>query len=123
MAKILLVDDDPMVRETIQHILVAEDHAVTTAEDGRRAVEVFKHAKFDLVITDIIMPEKDGIEIITELRRLQPGVRILAISGGGRIGNTDFLRIAERLGASATIAKPFDPDELIEKIADCLRKE
>jgi len=67
------------------------------------------------------MPEKDGIEIITELRRTRPGVRILAISGGGRIGNTDFLRIAERLGAAGAVAKPFDPDELAEKIASCLK--
>jgi CheY-like chemotaxis protein len=121
MAKILLVDDDPMVRETVRQILIADDHLVTLAEDGRKAVEIFRNAEFDLVITDIIMPEKDGIEIITELRRTRPAVRILAISGGGRMGNTDFLRIAERLGATAAVAKPFDPDELIEKVASCLK--
>src|SRR5271168_11654 len=109
MAQILLVDDDPMVRETIQHILLAEDHEVTTAEDGREAVDRFAATNFDLVVTDIIMPEKDGIEIIKEMRQQRSDIRILAVSGGGRIGNTDFLRIAEKLGAYAIIAKPFDP--------------
>src|SRR5262249_42406548 len=122
MAQILLVDDDPMVRETIRHILTAEEHEVTIAQDGRKAIEAFGKTRFDLVVTDIIMPEKDGIEVITELRHLQPDVRILAISGGGRIGNTDFLRIAEKLGAFAVIAKPFDPDEFVERISVCLKR-
>jgi two-component system chemotaxis response regulator CheY len=122
MAQILLVDDDAMVRETIRHILVAEDHDVASAQDGREAVEQFAAGNFDLVVTDIIMPEKDGIEIIKEFRQLRPDIRILAISGGGRIGNTDFLRIAEKLGAYAIIAKPFDPDEFVEKVNFCLKR-
>jgi CheY-like chemotaxis protein len=120
MQKILVIDDNAVVRNTIVQILESEGYRVVSAEDGRRGLTAFRHERPDLVITDIIMPEKDGIEIITELRRMRPEVRILAISGGGRIGNTDFLRIAERLGAAGAVAKPFDPDELIEKIATCL---
>ena len=123
MARILLVDDDPMVRETIRHILAAEAHEVTIAQDGRVALNLFEKSAFDLVVTDIIMPERDGIEVITEMRQRQPDVRILAISGGGRIGNTDFLKIAGKLGAHAVIAKPFDPDEFVEKVAACLKRD
>jgi DNA-binding response OmpR family regulator len=121
MARILLVDDDAIVRETIQYVLLAEPHDVAVAQDGRTALDLFRQSFFDLVITDIIMPEKDGIEIIREMREMRGTIRILAISGGGRIGNTDFLRIAEKLGADAVVAKPFDPDDLIERIDFCLR--
>src|ERR1700686_4301707 len=114
MARILLVDDDPMVRETIRHILVADAHDVAIAPDGKTALELFRKSYFDLVVTDIIMPEKDGIEVIKEMREMRGTARILAISGGGRIGNTDFLKIAEKLGADAVVAKPFDPDDFIE---------
>src|SRR5882724_6422130 len=100
MARILLIDDDPMVRHTIRHILIAEGHDVTIAQEGKTALELFRSSFFDLVVTDIIMPEKDGIEIIKEMRGMRGTVRILAISGGGRIGNTDFLKIAEKLGAN-----------------------
>ena len=120
MAMILLVDDDVMVRETVKHILLSAAHDVVIAQDGKRALEIFSKSRFDLVITDIIMPEKDGIEVIAEMRRLKPEVRILAISGGGRIGNTDFLQIAEKIGAAATIAKPFDPDDFLVKVDQCL---
>jgi len=121
MARILLIDDDPMVRHTIRHILIAEGHDVTIAQEGKTALELFRSSFFDLVVTDIIMPEKDGIEIIKEMRGMRGTVRILAISGGGRIGNTDFLKIAEKLGADAVIAKPFDPDDLIQRIDFCLQ--
>ena len=117
---ILLVDDDVMVRETVKHILLSAAHDVVLAQDGKRALEAFAKSRFDLVVTDIIMPEKDGIEVIAEMRRLKPQVRILAISGGGRIGNTDFLQIAEKIGAAATIAKPFDPDDFLVKVDQCL---
>jgi DNA-binding response OmpR family regulator len=123
MPMILIVDDDPMVRETIKHILISEDYEVAIAQDGRQAVDVFRKSPVDLVVTDIIMPEKDGIEVIKEIRALQQDVRVLAISGGGRIGNTDFLKIAEKLGAFAVLAKPFDPDEFIEKVKFCLKRD
>jgi DNA-binding response OmpR family regulator len=120
MALILLIDDDVMVRETVKQILMSGAHDVIIAQDGRKGMEIFRKSRFDLVITDIIMPEKDGIEVIAEMRSQRPDVKILAVSGGGRIGNTDFLQIAGKLGANAVIAKPFDPDEFAAKVESCL---
>jgi DNA-binding NtrC family response regulator len=120
MSKILVIDDDVIVRETLVQILEDRGYAVITAEDGKRGVAAFRRDKPALVITDIIMPEQEGIQTITELRRLDPAVRIIAISGGGRIGNTDFLKIAQHLGAADVVAKPFDPDDLVERVGRCL---
>jgi CheY-like chemotaxis protein len=120
MAKILVIDDDAMVRETITQILEDLGHRVMIAEDGRSGVAAFRAERPDLVITDIIMLEQEGIQTITEIRGLSPETQIIAISGGGRIGNTDFLRIARHIGANDVIAKPFDPDDLATRVATCL---
>jgi CheY-like chemotaxis protein len=120
MAKILVIDDDVVVRETLMLILEDKGYEVVSAEDGERGLSVFRSEAPDLVITDIIMPEKEGIQTIREIRALRPLAKIVAISGGGRIGNTDFLRIAQQLGAVDVISKPFDPDEFVERIDRCL---
>jgi DNA-binding NtrC family response regulator len=120
MTKILVIDDDVIVRETIIQILEDRGYEVISAEDGKRGVASFISEKPDLVITDIIMPEKEGIQTITEIRRERPDAKVIAISGGGRIGNTDFLKIAQKLGASDVIAKPFDPDDFLNRVSRCL---
>jgi two-component system chemotaxis response regulator CheY len=120
MAKILVIDDDVVVRETLVLILEDKGYEVVSAEDGQRGLSAFRSEAPDLVITDIIMPEKEGIQTIREIRALRPQAKIVAISGGGRIGNTDFLRIAQQLGAADIISKPFDPDEFVERIGRCL---
>jgi CheY-like chemotaxis protein len=120
MAKILVIDDDDVVRETIVQMLEENGHAVISAEDGRRGVIAYLAERPDLVVTDIIMPEKEGIQTIMEIRAERPNAKIIAMSGGGRIGNTDFLKIARQLGASDVIAKPFDPDDFIRRVARCL---
>jgi DNA-binding NtrC family response regulator len=120
MAKILVIDDDVIVRETIVQILEDGGHQVVSAEDGKRGMAAFRSEHPDLVITDIIMPEQEGIQTITEIRGVQPNAKIIAISGGGRIGNTDFLKIARHLGAFDAIAKPFDPDDLLSRVGRCL---
>jgi DNA-binding NtrC family response regulator len=81
---------------------------------------VFRGWQPDLVITDIIMPDQEGIQTITEIRAAKPDAKIIAISGGGRIGNTDFLQIARQLGAMDVVAKPFDPDFLLAVVENCL---
>jgi CheY-like chemotaxis protein len=120
MTKILVIDDDAIVRETIIQILEDGGYEVVSAEDGKRGLASFRGEKPDLVITDIIMPEKEGIQTITEIRHDRPDAKVIAISGGGRIGNTDFLKIAQKLGASDVIAKPFDPDDFLNRVSRCL---
>ena len=122
MHKILVIDDNVVVRNTIIQMLESEGYEVVSAEDGRRGLSVFRSEKTDLVITDIIMPEKEGIETIRDIRGEAPDTKIIAISGGGRMGNTDFLKIARQLGASDVIAKPLDPDHFISVVRDRLAK-
>jgi CheY-like chemotaxis protein len=120
MHKILVIDDNVVVRNTIVQLLEGEGYEVVSAEDGRRGLNVFRAERPDLVITDIIMPEKEGIETIRDIRETSPNAKIIAISGGGRIGNTDFLRIARQLGASDVISKPLDPDHFIAIVRERL---
>jgi two-component system chemotaxis response regulator CheY len=120
MTKILVIDDDALVRKTIVHLLEEAGYVVPSAEDGVRGMAMFRSEQPDLVITDIIMPEQEGIQTIAEMRKAKPDAKIIAISGGGRIGNTDFLKIARVLGAMDVISKPFDPDELLTIVRDCL---
>jgi DNA-binding NtrC family response regulator len=120
MAKILVIDDDTIVRLTIVHLLEEAGHLVLWAVDGLQGMAVFRGWHPDLVITDIIMPEQEGIQTIAEMRKAKPDAKIIATSGGGRIGNTDFLKIAKVTGAMAVIPKPFDMDELLALVRDCL---
>ena len=121
MAKILVIDDNRLVRDTVQMVLTAAGYEVIVAAEGRQGVKSFALAQPDLVITDIIMPEKDGIEVVTELRRMNPAIPIIAISGNDSMGMRDlFLTSAHKLGAQRTLTKPFDPDELIDVVSELL---
>jgi DNA-binding response OmpR family regulator len=118
--KILLIDDDLVVRTAMVQFLADLGYEVVVADDGERGLRLFRSEKPDLVITDIIMPEKEGIQTIVEMRREQPSTKIIAISGGGRIGNADFLKVARSMGANDVIAKPVDPDDFAARIKRCL---
>jgi len=120
MVKCLIIDDDSLVRNTIVRILERKGHQVVTACDGRVGLKLFQQERPDVVVTDIIMPDKEGIETIREIRNLAPNAKIIAISGGARVGNVDFLAMAAKLGASETLCKPFDPDDLVTCINRCL---
>src|ERR1700682_5091432 len=120
MTKILVIDDDAIVRKTIVQLLEDDGYQVVSADDGRRGMALFRSAQPDLVITDIIMPEQEGIQTITEMRKAKPDAKIIVISGSGSIGNIDFLRIAQHLGAFDAVAKPFDRDDLLKRVRDCL---
>jgi CheY-like chemotaxis protein len=113
LPRILLIDDEAPVLHTLQMLLEESGYAVTVARNGKDGVTAFRTVRPDLVLTDIIMPDQEGIETIMQIRRDSPDARIIAMSGGGRIGNSDFLAIASALGANATIAKPFDVDDLL----------
>jgi two-component system, chemotaxis family, chemotaxis protein CheY len=118
--KILVIEDNVIVRNTMSRILEAAGYTVVMANDGLQGVESFRKEHPDLVISDIIMPEQEGIATIRQIIGEKPDAKIIAISGGGRIGNTDFLQIAKKMGATDAIAKPFDPDDLLDRIATCL---
>ncbi|MGE4219828.1 MAG: response regulator [Alphaproteobacteria bacterium] len=109
---ILLIDDDPPVRVTVEAMLGRLGHRVTTAGNGVEGIQKLREIVPDVVLTDIIMPEKEGIETIMEIRRSHREIKIIAMSGGGPTRNLDFLRFAERLGAHAVLAKPFGLDDL-----------
>jgi YesN/AraC family two-component response regulator len=97
-----------------------EGFEITAANDGQAGLKAFRQNPADLVITDIIMPEKEGIECIKELKRDYPEVRIIAISGGGRIGPFDYLDLAEKFGANRTFKKPFEWPEMLDAIHELL---
>jgi len=120
MARILLIEDEPGVRETLAAALESKGHIAVVASNGREGLEKYRADAFDLVVTDIIMPEKEGIETIKELRALNPDVKVVAISGGGRTGNMDFLKIAKGLGALQTITKPIRLKAFHDIINSCL---
>lgn len=120
MAKILLVDDQPLVLETLAKAASDRGHVVVTAVNGLKAMDAFHKEKFDLVVTDIIMPEQEGISLIMELRREAPEIKIIAISGGGRTGNVEFLKMAEKLGANETIRKPVRLNDFQAALDRCL---
>ncbi len=120
MSKVLVIDDDLLVRETIVRILERKGYQTLMAADGRRGLSAFSSEQPDLVITDIIMPDKEGLETIREIRLERPDAKIIAISGGGRIANLDFLEFAGKFGACEVMAKPFDPADLLETVARCL---
>jgi CheY-like chemotaxis protein len=120
MARILVIDDDASVRMVVREMLNRAGHKVAEAADGQLGVARYHMLRPDLVLTDIIMPNQEGIETIMQLRRLDPPARIIAMSGGGRTGNTDFLAMAKKLGAAGTIAKPFRAKELTDIVASVL---
>ena len=124
MARILVVDDEKPARFTIRDILESAGHEVDEATNGNEAISSQSANPFDLIIIDIIMPEKDGAGATIELKRNYPDLKIIAISGGGRTKNLDCLKLAPELadefGADRILAKPFSEDELLERVNDCL---
>jgi DNA-binding NtrC family response regulator len=119
----LVVDDEAPVRLLIRAVLAADGHEVVEAVKGEQAMTHLSRRRFDVAITDIFMAEKDGYELILEARRLYPGLRVIAVSGGGTFIATedwDPLRIAARMGADETLAKPFNRTALRQAVARCL---
>ena len=123
MSKILLADDDHQVRDMLKLTLQRAGHEVLEAEDGVQAVQKYTPGAVDLVITDIVMPEKEGIETIMELRSIDPLVKIIAISGGGRINPDDYLNWARRFGVKHTFTKPVNREQLLEAINELMGTE
>lgn len=119
-ARILVIDDDDLIRSMLTQMLGAAGYDVITAANGDIGIKLFREQPADLIITDIIMPEKEGWETIMELRRDFPNVKIIAISGGGRQGPYSYLMLAKRFGAERIFTKPLKRDELLKAISELL---
>lgn len=120
MAKILIIDDDPLILDMLRQTLEREGYDVYTASDGELGIEKFQRDPTDIIITDLVMPIKEGIETIVELRHQYPDVKIIAISGGGRTPPQEYLALAKGLGAEAAFTKPIPRDQLLLTIKKML---
>lgn len=120
MARVLIIDDEDQAREMLRQWLERSGYEVAEAENGDVGVRLFRENPADLIITDILMPEKEGLETIIDLRREKPDVKIIAISGGGKYCSQDYLEVAEKFGANHSFAKPVDLHELLECIRELL---
>lgn len=122
MTRVLVVDDDDLVRQTFATALRRAGFEILEARDGDDGLRAYAEAggQIDLVILDIIMPNREGIETLIELRKIDRDVRVIAISGGGRTRNFDLLDLAQRFGASLILSKPIRPSQLVEKVRETL---
>ena len=120
MPRILIIDDDEQFRTMLQITLKQEGYEVHATGDALKGIRSIEETPFDLVVTDIIMPGKDGIETITELRRQYPRVRIIAMSGGGRINPADYLNMAKMLGAAHTFTKPLAMPDFLAAVRNLI---
>ncbi len=120
MAHILIIDDDPNVRLMLRRMLEHQGYTITEASDGIEGIKRFHENKFDLIITDLIMPDKEGIETINELKKEDPAIKIIAMSGGGRCKPDSHLTTAKLLGADAIFEKPFIKERLLSVIRELI---
>lgn len=116
MARILVIEDDAPVREVIRRMLQNENHDVLEASDGSEGIEIFRREKPDLIILDILMPVKEGLETTKEIRRISQDVKIIAISGGGAVKPGFYLDLAKKLGADHAFEKPFTWKQMLESV-------
>ncbi len=116
MAGIMIVEDDVELREMLRMTFENRKYIVITAGDGREALAKFRPSVVDLVITDLLMPEEDGLMVMMKIREIKPETRFIAISGGGKAGPGSYLKIAGKLGADMVISKPFHPSELVQSV-------
>lgn len=118
--KILIIDDEPLIRHMVARVLERAGYPTVSAANGAQGLTSFRGERPMLVITDLIMPEREGIETIRHIRREQPELPIIAMSGSTRAGGADFLGMAQELGATGVLRKPFDPLDLLNCVRRCL---
>lgn len=123
MRRILVIDDEDQPRRILREVLEQAGYEVVEARDGQEGLQRYHAAPTDLIITDILMPGKEGLETIMEFRREVPGIKIIAISGGGQMGNLTFLDVARRLGARYTFQKPFELRAILEAVREALESQ
>ena len=121
MARILIIDDEPQIRSMLKLMLERDGYEVVEAPDGVEGINVYRQNPADLIITDLIMPNKDGIGMIIELKKEFPDVKIIAMSGGGLNKPEGYLKGAKKLGAARTLTKPIDREEMLKAVKDILK--
>ena len=123
MSTILIIDDDDAILGFLKERLLDEGFNVLTASDGKEGMNLFNSNQVDLVITDIIMPDKDGFETILELKKICPNIKIIAMSGGGHGNPKYYLDTARSSGVQYTFEKPFKTSALVEAVHELLKEE
>jgi len=123
MARILIIDDDEMMNGMIVQLLSEAGYETESATDGNLGLRLLRDNAFDLIVTDIIMPEKEGLETIAAIRKDNKGVPIIAISGGGKLGPEHYLHMAKHFGADYAFQKPFYRDPFLAAVRECLAGE
>ena len=121
MALILIIDDEPQIRSMLKLMLERDGYEVAEAPDGIEGIRVFRQNPAELIITDLIMPNKDGIGLIIDLKKEFPNLKIIAMSGGGLNKPEGYLKGAKKLGAACTLTKPIDRGEMLRAIKDVLK--
>lgn len=116
MQKILIIDDEPHILLMLKKMLERAGFEIDMASNGNEGLELFRKSPTDMVITDIIMPEKEGLETIREMKRMRPELKIIAMSGGGKVSAENYLEIAKIFGASRVISKPFTQKDMVSAV-------
>ena len=122
MARILIIDDEPQIRSMLTLMLAREGYEIVEASDGVAGIKIYRQNPADLIITDLIMPNKDGIGMIIDLKKEFPDVKIIAMSGGGLNKPDGYLKGAKKLGAACTLTKPIDRDEMLKAVREILKE-
>ncbi len=120
MAKIIVIDDEPYILLMLKKMLEKEGHQVEMATNGVEGINLYHEKGAELIITDIVMPEKEGLETIINLKAENPSLKVIAISGGGRVDSREYLHSAQLLGAERIFQKPFKKDEIVQAVKELL---
>lgn len=123
MKKILVIDDDELILMTFRNLLKKEGFNVVEAQNGNLGIELYKSENPDLVVTDLLMPDKEGLETISDIRAINPSSKIIAMSSGGNTQNMSFLALAKKLGANRVLQKPFKPAEMLQAVKGLINAE
>lgn len=120
MRRILIIDDEPYILLMLKKMLERAGYEVDLASNGKEGLAIFEKNSADLVITDIIMPEKEGLELILEMKKQRPELKIIAISGGGRISPESYLECAKHFGAEKVFQKPFKQKDMVSAVKELI---
>ncbi|KAA3612755.1 MAG: response regulator [Planctomycetota bacterium] len=119
-SNILVVDDDSEIRDMLKQLLDFAGYTITLAGNGKEALEKLEEQDFQLMVTDIVMPDADGLEVIMNARKIRPELQIIAMSGGGHGSPDNYLKLASAFGADRALLKPFTPQELLDAVQNIL---